>query len=198
MRKILAINGSYRSGGITDQALQAFSRQLESRGVTTEIVLLREHAIGFCHNCRECALLPGESPGRCVQQDDMEQLVDRIEQADGFIIASPTNFGTVTALYKRFMERLAVYAYWPWGQPAPKYRKAGGSGKKAILVSSCAAPGFLGRWVYNTRGQLKTTAKVIGAQPVGTMFTGLVATEPEKRLSPAALKKINRLAVKLL
>lgn len=25
------------------------------------------------------------------------------------------NFGSVTAIMKRFIERLTVYAYWPWG-----------------------------------------------------------------------------------
>ena len=63
--------------------------------------------------------------------------------------------GSVTALYKNFMERLAVYGYWPWGEHAPKYRKANARKKPAVLVSSCAAPGFAGPWAYSTQAQLK-------------------------------------------
>ncbi len=197
MTRILAINGSYRVDGITDQALELMKTALEKRGVEVETLALRDFPIQFCLNCRECALHPGEQPGQCVQRDGMDELVSRIERADGFILASPTNFGTVTAQFKRFMERLTVYAYWPWGQAAPKYRKADAARKKAVLISSCAAPGVLGRLFYDTRRQLRTTAKTIGADSVGMLFTGLIATGPEARLPAAAHRKINKLADKL-
>ena len=93
----------------------------------------------------------------------MQELIDKIERADCYILAAPTNFGSVTAIFKRFMERLAVYAYWPWDINGPQYRKAQAPKKKALLVSSCAAPGILGRWIFGTDKQLKVTAKTIGA-----------------------------------
>ena len=37
-------------------------------------------------------------------------------------------------------------------------------------------------------------ARVIGAESVGMLFTGLVATSPDKRLPPSADRKISRLA----
>ncbi len=81
---------------------------------------------------------------------------------------------------------------------APKYRKANVPKKKAVLISSFAAPGFLGRWVYGTHKQLKTTAQTIGANTVGTLFTGLIAKEPHHRLSEKVQAKARALAVKLL
>ena len=96
------------------------------------------------------------------------------------------------------MERLVVYAYWPWGMNAPKYRKANVPKKKAVLISSCAAPGFLGRLVFGTHKQLKTTAHTIGAKTVGTLFTGLVAKDPHHRLTEKVQAKAKALAVKLL
>lgn len=137
--KILAINGSYRDRGITDQCVEVMTQVLEEAGVQVETVNLRSFPIGFCENCRACTQSPGEEPGTCVLHDDMAALVDKIEAADGYILASPTNFGTVTALFKRFMERLTVYAYWPWGTPAPKYRKERRRSKKAVLIF-CARP----------------------------------------------------------
>ena len=110
MKKILAINGSYRNNGITDQAVDAMVNVLQSAGADVETILLREYPIQFCLNCRECTQQPGELPGRCVQDDGMKTLIDKIEQADAYILASPTNFGSVTAIFKRFMERLIVYA----------------------------------------------------------------------------------------
>lgn len=198
MTKILAINGAYRDDGITDQTVEALARAVKAGGGQIEIILLREYPIKFCLNCRECTQQPGEAPGKCVQHDAMHELVDKIEQADGYILASPTNFGTVTALFKRFMERLIVYAYWPWEMNSPQFRKAKVLKKKALLVSSCAAPGILGRLFYDTRKQLKSTAKTIGANTVGTLFTGLIAKQPHPVLPERVQKKIRPMVAKIL
>ncbi len=198
MSKILAINGSYRDDGITDQAVGAIVQAVELAGAEVELILLREHPIEFCLNCRECTQQTGNSPGKCVQNDGMEELINKIERADGYILASPTNFGSVTAIYKRFMERLIVYAYWPWGMNYPKFRKENVPKKKSVLVSSCAAPGIVGRLMYGTHKQLKMTSKIIGADTVGVLFTGLIAKEPHQVLPKRVQKKIKNLAEKLL
>jgi multimeric flavodoxin WrbA len=49
------------------------------------------------------------------------------------MLGSPMNFWTVTALMKRFIERLVCYAYWPWGIVAPQTRK-GPRDKRAVVV----------------------------------------------------------------
>lgn len=198
MTRILAINGSYRDDGFTDRAVEAAVQAVEAAGAEVEVVLLREYPIGFCLNCRECTQQPGDAPGQCVQHDGMQDLVDKIERADGYILASPTNFGSVTALFKRFMERLVVYAYWPWEMNTPEFRKAKSARKKALLISSCAAPGILGRWAFATRKQLKSTARTIGADPVGTLFTGMVGKTPRPELAEGVRAKIAAMAVKLI
>ncbi len=103
MNKILAINGSYRDDGITDQAVEALVWAIKSADAEVELILLREYPIEFCLNCRECTQQAGNLPGKCVQHDGMEALINKIEQADSFILASPTNLGSVTAIFKRFM-----------------------------------------------------------------------------------------------
>ncbi len=198
MNKILLINGSYRNNGITDQAVDAMANVLQSAGADVEIIRLREYPIQFCLNCRECTQQPGERPGRCIQNDGMKVLIDKIEQADAYVLASPTNFGSVTAIFKRFMERLIVYAYWPWNKNYPQFRKADVKKKKAVLISSCAAPGIMGRMLYSTHKQLKMTAKTIGADTVGCLFTGRISRYPKQQLPDNIQKKIKKLAAKLL
>ena len=180
---ILIINGSYRQGGTTDQVTSSMTNVLSIQGAEVESIYLRDYPINFCLNCRECMQSTGLTPGKCVHDDQMQKLVDKIEQADAYILAAPTNLGSVTSIFKRFMERLSVFAFWPWGQNAPKYRKDKASRKKAILVSSCAAPGFIGRWFYHTHSQLKLTARIIGADVVETLFTGLQSDSREGKLS---------------
>jgi multimeric flavodoxin WrbA len=198
MTRILVINGSHRDDGITDQAVEVAVKALHARGAEVETILLREYPIEFCLNCRECTQKEGVTPGECVHHDSMSALVEKIEQSDGYILASPTNIGTVTAIFKRFMERLIVYALWPWGMHVPHLRKAHAPRKKALLISSCAAPALLGRWLFNTHKQLKMAAKTIGADTVGVIFTGLVADQPHHHLPEKTHDKIKVLAGKLL
>jgi multimeric flavodoxin WrbA len=197
-KHILAINGSYREGGITDQTIASIAASLDAMGAEVETVQLRDYPIEFCLNCRECMQQAGTSPGKCVHNDGMAALVEMIEAADGYVLAAPTNFYAVTALFKRFLERLAVFGYWPWGKPAPVFRRAKMPKKPAIIVSSCAAPGLMGRLSYSTNKSLKTAADTIGANVVGTMVSGLVAQEPRPHLSQHAHRRAEVMAARLV
>ncbi len=179
-----------------DQAVETAARAAREVGAEVDVVHLRDTPIHFCQNCRACTQVPGESPGRCVQVDGMVELIARIEAADAYILASPTNFYAVTALFKRFMERLVVYAWWPWGQPAPKFRKA--ARKKAMLIASSAAPGIMGRLFYSTLKQLRETARTVGAKPVGSTFIGLVSQQERPTLGARVQARLRREAVKLV
>lgn len=197
MKHLIAINGSYRPGGTMDQALEVAVQAASAAGATVEVVHLRDYPIAFCLNCMACAQQPGEAPGQCVQNDGMQALVDKIEAADGYILASPTNVYSVTALFKRFMERLTVYAYWPQGAPAPIYRKQA-THKKALLIASGAAPGFIGRLFFSTLRQLKLTAKIIGARPVGTLFIGPTPPQENPVLSDRVHQSIQQQVARLM
>ena len=137
--KVLAIAGSYRDGGIIDQAVDVAVRIARNAGAEVDVVRLRDYPIEFCRNCRECTQAPGDAPGECVLNDGMRELVRRIEAADAYILASPTNVYATTALFRRFMERLIVYVDWPWGARAPRLRNKT-PGKRALVIASAVAP----------------------------------------------------------
>jgi len=197
MTRLLAINGSYRENGAIDQAVAAAVEAASGAGASVEVVTLRDFPIEFCLNCRHCTQQPGEAPGECVHQDRMHELVEKIEAADGVILASPTNFCTVTAVFKRFMERLVVYAYWPWGAHAPKLRKQQAT-RPALLIASSAAPGIMGRLFCTTMKQLRVTARTIGARPVGSVFIGLMSGQEQPVLPDRARRQVEALVGKLL
>ena len=197
MTRLLAVNGSYRENGAIDQALAVAVEAASAAGATIDVVNLRDFPIEFCHNCRHCTQAPGDAPGECVHRDGMRELIGKIEAADGLILASPTNFYSVTAVFKRFMERLVVYAYWPWGVHAPKFRKKK-TAKRAVLIASSAAPGWMGRLFFTTLKQLRTTAKTVGAKSVGSVFIGLMSQEERPALSDGARKRVRAVVGKLL
>ncbi|MFT5083070.1 MAG: hypothetical protein ACI9Y1_001107 [Lentisphaeria bacterium] len=96
------------------------------------------------------------------------------------------------------MERLIVYAYWPWNKNFPQFCKTSKPLKKAIIISSCAAPGIMGRWICETHKQLGMTAQTIGARAVGTLFTGLIAKQQYTSLPTKTHGKLNTLVEKPL
>ena len=83
--KILAINGSYRRGGIIDQAVEAACAGARAAGAETSTVFLSEKPVEFCLNCRSCTQEAGDKRGACVRNDGMAALLDLAEGADGLI-----------------------------------------------------------------------------------------------------------------
>jgi hypothetical protein len=59
--------------------------------------------------------------------------------------------------------------------------------KKAVLVSSSAAPGWLGRWLTGSVRSLKELAKMLGAKPIGVLWVGLV--DPKSNILPEQVKR---------
>jgi NAD(P)H-dependent FMN reductase len=195
-KKIVAIVGSYRKGGTIDTAVEAILAGAREKGAKTHTIYLTEQHIEFCTNCRLCVQAPGLERGKCAQQDDLEPILQEIEAADAVVLGSPVNCGNATAIFRRFLERLLGCTYWPWGRPAPSRRKKPFT-RKAALVASSAMPGFLIPLASGTATALRTAASMLGAKPVGTMWIGLVAGEPNHPLSARSMARARRIGMKL-
>ena len=124
-------------------------------------------------------------------------LLDQIAAADALVLGSPMNYGTVTAVTKRFMERLACMGYWPWGAPAPVFRIQKPT-RSAVVVASAAAPAFIARIQSNMVALMKKTLRVLGARTIGVLYIGMAATSQHQPLSPRVLARAHRLGEKLV
>ena len=194
--RIAAIIGSYRKGGMVDQAVDELLASAREEGARVSKVYLVDTQIEFCTNCRLCAQQEGAARGICPVADQMAAVLDLVEDSDAVILASPTNFGTVTAVMKRFIERLVCYAYWPWGMAAPKARSKE-LPRRAVLIASSAAPAFLARFLTPIVKLLKQAAGLLGARSVGVLFIGLAAREERQGLDAGARKKARLLGKRL-
>jgi multimeric flavodoxin WrbA len=182
-KKIVAIDGSYRRGGTIAQAVEAAAGAARDGGAEVQVFRLAEKNVLFCDNCRACAQAPGTKRGHCPLADDMNEMLDAMEAADGLILAAPVNCFNLNALTRRFMERLTPYAYWPWGAMAPAMRLKPGA-KKAVLITSSAMPSFFGRLATGALRALKFIAMGFGARTAGTLFIGMASMEPKPALPP--------------
>lgn len=194
--RITAIVGSYRRGGVIDSAVDAILASAEQAGAEVKKIHLLDQHIEFCSNCRSCTQHEGLDHGMCPIDDDMQAILSEVEQSDALVIASPMNFWTVTALMKRFIDRLICFAHWPWGMAAPKIRDKR-KPRVAVIVASSAAPSLIARTITRMVGLLKTCAGLLGAKTVGVLFIGLAAGQSEPDIGDRARRKARKLGKKL-
>ena len=99
--RILGIVGSPRKNGNTEILMKEALRMARDAGCETEMFLMSEKQVAPCDACGTCF-----DVGSCVVQDDMQELYDMMERADGIIIGSPVYFGSVSAQTKAIMDRM--------------------------------------------------------------------------------------------
>lgn len=107
MMKILGICGSPRRNGNTAYATRYTLEQLSKRGFTTEFVHLCDYQISYCVACYGCV-----QAKRCVVEDDLEVIFQKIEAADALILASPVYHASITPPLKSLMDRLGFSGRW--------------------------------------------------------------------------------------
>jgi multimeric flavodoxin WrbA len=193
---VTAIVGSYRKGGIIDSAVDEILASAREEGAETAKIYLLDRHIEFCTNCRACTQQEGPKRGECPIADEMGAVLDEIDRSDAIVLASPMNFWTVTAVMKRFIERLVCFAWWPWGMNAPQMRNKLKK-KRAVLVASSAAPSLLARLSTRMVGLLKNCADILGAKTVGVLFIGLAARHHQQELGERTRNEARRLGKKM-
>ena len=197
-KKIVAVVGTYRPGHVIDTAVDELLAGAEKGGAQVEKIMLLDQHIEFCRNCRACTQMEGPERGACPIEDDMRGILDTLEGADGIVFASPVNFGTVTALMKRFIERFICYAYWPWDVPKAPAVRLKKKVKPAVLITSSMCPAFIARWMMpNALKTMKSAAACLGAKPIGKLFFGMVAVKAQEGPNQKQLLKAFKMGRRL-
>jgi len=193
---ITAIVGSYRSGGTVDTVIDCVLAAAQESGAETTKIYLVDKNIEFCTNCRQCTQAPGAIRGACPLEDDMSAVLDAVERADALVLGSSINFYTVTAVMKKFAERLLVYDFWPWGMLRPKMRNKK-KDRLAVIVISSAAPAIMTHLLTGAVRLMKDAAAMLGFRTTGVLVIGLAATAAKMQPRPGILKKARRLGALL-
>ena len=104
--KIIALNGSPRPIGNTSNILNDVQDMFEREGVEMEIIHLYEYSFVNCNVCMTCEI---RGDGRCIDEDDgLNDILDRLRQADGVLMAAPTYMNACPSVMQTFMERAAL------------------------------------------------------------------------------------------
>ena len=104
--KVVAFNGSARKGGNTATLLKYVLKELENEGIETELIEMSGAKIHGCLACRECSK---RKDRRCGQTNDMgNTYIEKMDQADGIILGSPTYVADVSPEIKALMDRACL------------------------------------------------------------------------------------------
>ncbi|NPV51383.1 MAG: flavodoxin family protein [Candidatus Methanofastidiosum sp.] len=110
MKKVTAFIGT-DSKQATYKAVLEFEKSLKELGeIDFEIVFLKDYRLELCHSCLNC-FLKGEE--YCPSKDDRDALLNKIENSDGVIFATPNYTFQVTARMKNFIDRMAFIYHRP-------------------------------------------------------------------------------------
>lgn len=126
--KVIGINGSPRKKWNTATLVAKALEGAAAQGAETELVHLYDLDFKGCRSCFACKTRGGKSYGKCVLNDDLAPVLEKIAAADALVIGSPIYFGTVTGETRSFLERL-LFPYLtytvPYGTLFPKKIKTG-------------------------------------------------------------------------
>ena len=98
--KVILLNGSAHIKGCTARALKEVSDTLNKEGIDTEIINVGNKDIRGCIVCNTC-----QTKGKCVFDDEVNQIAEKFEEANGIIVGTPTYYagsnGTIISLLDR-------------------------------------------------------------------------------------------------
>lgn len=100
MKKVLIISGSPRKNGNSDTLCNEFMKGAEESGNQVEKIRLAEKKLNFCTGCGTC-----NTTHKCVQKDDMEEMLNKMVEADVIVLATPAYFYGMSGQLKTFIDR---------------------------------------------------------------------------------------------
>lgn len=126
--KVLGISGSPRKGYSTDRLVKEV---LNAVGCETEFVSLAGKSIGSCIACLGCV-----RDNVCKVNDDMQELRQKIVEADAYVIGAPNYYSMLNGLTHSFLERLYQFRHQDGktlaGKPGVAVGVGGSTGDKTV------------------------------------------------------------------
>ena len=106
--KVVALNGSARKDGNTAMLIQVVFEELKKEGIETELIQMAGKNIQGCLACYKCFK---NKDRRCsVDKDILNDIMARMEKAEGILLGSPTYFSDVTSGMRAFIDRCCFVA----------------------------------------------------------------------------------------
>lgn len=100
MKKVLIISGSPRKNGNSDILCDRFAQGASENGHSVEKIFIATKKINYCSGCGVC-----NTTHKCVQNDDMHEILDKMVNADVIVLSTPVYFYSMDGQMKTFIDR---------------------------------------------------------------------------------------------
>ena len=97
---ILVLSASFRKGGNSATLCDQFIKGAVEAGNRVEKIYLNDCKINFCRGCGVC-----NTTHKCVQHDDMAEILDKMVKADVIVMATPVYFYSMNGQMKTLIDR---------------------------------------------------------------------------------------------
>ena len=105
MKKVIVISTSLRAGSNSQVLAEQFAEGAKSAGNEVEFISLRGKEIKFCMGCLACQKI-----GKCVIKDDVNDIMDKVLEADVVCWATPIYYYEMSGQMKTLIDRMnAMY-----------------------------------------------------------------------------------------
>jgi multimeric flavodoxin WrbA len=106
--KVVAFNGSPRKDGNTAILINRALKELEAEGIETEYIQIGGQMIHGCMACGTCRKIKNKE---CkIVNDNVNLYIQKMAEADGVILGSPTYFSMMTPELKALIDRAGYVA----------------------------------------------------------------------------------------
>ena len=152
VKKVLILSASPRKRGNSDLLCDEFMRGAKEAGNHTEKIFLRDKKINYCTGCIACQ----KNGGKCVQKDDMAEVLDKMVAADIIVMATPVYFYTMNGQMKTLIDRTV-----------PRYTEISNKEMYFIVAAADSSKQAMERTVEGFRG---FTSCLSGAREKGIIY----------------------------
>ena len=100
MKNVLIVSSSLRGGSNSEILAHEAEKGAIDAGNNVEFLSLKGKEIKFCIGCLAC-----QKTGKCVQKDDMAEMIAKVQNADVLIFATPIYYYEMSGQLKTFLDR---------------------------------------------------------------------------------------------
>ena len=187
--QVLGISTSPRIKGNSDLLLRRALDGAEFAGASTEYVHLNNYKISPCIECNACY-----ATGRCSVQDDYQQLLNKILDADRLIFATPIFFMSVCAQAKMLIDR--CQCLWAHKYVLKKELNTAGHDRRAMVI---AVGGSRSKKQFECiHLTMKTYFDSLQVHYTANLFVNKIDALGEIEKHPTAMKEAYRLGAQLV
>ncbi len=151
-KQVVILSSSPRRKGNSDMLCEQFAGGAHDAGHHAEKIFLHDKKILYCTGCGTCFL----GAKSCPQQDDMQDILEKMIAADVIVMATPVYFYTMSAQMKTLIDRTCA-----------RYREIENKEFYFILAAADTSKPAMERTLEGFRG---FTSCLTGAREMGVVY----------------------------